>query len=233
MITLEMNNYSKKFTDYYKLLGLDSKAGPAEIKQAYLNRIKEWHPDKNPERTKEAEEKTKVLNQAYHILGDPERRKNYDRMLRFTKGKDFGEFFNDEAFRSKIDKAYPALKKVLENVRELYYLFKDSVKGHYNLHPANVAMIGGGLLYFILPADLIPDVIPVIGYLDDLAVLTTIMNSLKGEINQYRIWKKKDNKSHSNNPSYGENIERSSKCHSPTTSSKFHFPTSKPWMKTS
>ena len=50
-------------------------------------------------------------------------------------------------------------------------------------------MIGGGLLYFILPADLIPDFIPVVGYLDDLAVLTTIMNSLKGEINAYRIWK--------------------------------------------
>jgi uncharacterized membrane protein YkvA (DUF1232 family) len=51
-------------------------------------------------------------------------------------------------------------------------------------------MIGGGLLYFILPADLVPDFIPVIGYLDDLAVLTTIMNSLKNEIKEYRIWKK-------------------------------------------
>jgi uncharacterized membrane protein YkvA (DUF1232 family) len=47
------------------------------------------------------------------------------------------------------------------------------------------------LLYFILPADLIPDFIPVIGYLDDLAVLTTIMNSLQKEISDYRIWKEK------------------------------------------
>jgi len=52
-------------------------------------------------------------------------------------------------------------------------------------------MIGGGLLYFILPADLIPDFIPVIGYLDDLAVLTTIMNSLQKEICDYHIWKEK------------------------------------------
>ena len=52
-----------------------------------------------------------------------------------------------------------------------------------------VAMIGGGLLYFILPADLIPDFIPLVGYLDDLAVLTTIMNSLKGEITAYHSWK--------------------------------------------
>ncbi len=184
-----MNNFSEKFVDYYELLGIDPKSGPEEVKQAYLNKVKEWHPDKNPDRTEEAEEKTKVLNQAYHILGDAERRKNYDRMLRFTRGKDFGEFINDEAIRNKINKAYPALKKVLENVRELYALFKDSVKGNYKLHPANVAMIGGGLLYFILPADLIPDFIPIVGYLDDLAVLTTIMNSLKGEINAYRSWK--------------------------------------------
>ena len=184
-----MNNSSEKVVNYYELLGIEPNAGPQGIKQAYLNKVKEWHPDKNPDRTAEAEEKTKVLNQAYHILGDAERRKNYDRMLRFTRGKDFGEFINDEAIRNKINRAYPALKKALENVRELYALFKDSVKGDYKLHPANVAMIGGGLLYFILPADLIPDFIPLVGYLDDLAVLTTITNSLKGEINTYRNWK--------------------------------------------
>jgi uncharacterized membrane protein YkvA (DUF1232 family) len=185
-----MQNFSDKFTDYYELLGVDPKAGQEKIKQAYLDKIKEWHPDKNPQRIAEAEEKTKVLNQAYHVLGDAQRRKNYDRMLRFTRGRDFGEFINDEAIRSKINKAYPALKKVLENVRELYALFKDSVQANYKLHPANVAMIGGGLLYFILPADLIPDFIPIVGYLDDLAVLTTIMNSLKSEMGEYRVWKK-------------------------------------------
>jgi curved DNA-binding protein CbpA len=184
-----MENDSEKLVDYYELLGIDSKAGQEEIKKAYLDKIKRWHPDKNPQHIAEAEEKTKVLNQAYHILGDAQRRKNYDRMLRFTRDRDFGEFINDEAIRNKINKAYPALKKVLENVRELYALFKDSVKGNYKLHPASVAMIGGGLLYFILPADLIPDFIPIVGYLDDLAVLTTIMNSLKGEINEYRAWK--------------------------------------------
>ena len=191
-----MNNFSEKFVNYYDLLGIDPKAGPQEVKRAYLNKVKEWHPDKNPDRTEEAEEKTKVLNQAYHILGDAERRKNYDRMLRFTRGKDFAEFLNDEAIRTKINKAYPALKKVLENVRELYALFKDSIKGNYKLHPANVAMIGGGLLYFLLPVDLIPDFIPLVGYLDDLAVLTTIMNSLKGEINEYHTWKETGLKGH-------------------------------------
>jgi uncharacterized membrane protein YkvA (DUF1232 family) len=184
-----MSTDSKEFANYYELLGIDRAAGQEEMRQAYLTKIKEWHPDINPERIAEAEEMTKVLNQAYHILGDRDRRRNYDRMLKFTRGKDFSESINDDAIRNKINKAYPALKKVLENVRELYALFKDSVKGNYKLHPANVAMIGGGLLYFLLPADLIPDFIPLVGYLDDLAVLTTIMNSLKGEINEYRAWK--------------------------------------------
>jgi curved DNA-binding protein CbpA len=192
-----MKNISEKLINYYELLGIDSKADAGEIKQAYLEKVKQWHPDKNPHRAAEAEEKTKVLNQAYQVLGDPEQRKNYDRMLRFTRGKNFDEFINDEAIRDKINKAYPALKKALENVRELYALFKDSVKGDYKLHPANIAMIGGGLLYFILPVDLIPDFIPIVGYLDDLAVLTTIKNSLKGELKAYRLWR---SNSHYKNP---------------------------------
>jgi curved DNA-binding protein CbpA len=189
-----MTSTSDKFTNYYNLLGIDSKADRQTVKQAYLEKIKEWHPDKNPDRAEEAEEKTKALNQAYHILGDPEQRKTYDRMLRYTKGKDFNKYINDEAIRKKFDKAYPALKSALKNVRVLYALFKDSVNGKYELPPASVAMIGGGLLYFILPADLIPDFIPVIGYLDDMAVLTTIMNSLSKEIGEHRIWKEKLNR---------------------------------------
>ena len=184
-----MNDFTGKFANYYQLLGVDPKADSAAIKQAYLSKVKEWHPDKNPDRTLEAEEKTKVLNQAYHILADAGRRKDYDRMLRFTRGKNFGEHINDEAVRSKLKKAYPSFKTVFENVRELYALFKDSVKGDYKLHSANVAIIGGGLLYFIVPTDLIPDFLPFIGYLDDLAVLTTIMATLKGEIEDYRNWK--------------------------------------------
>ncbi len=186
-----MKKGSHTFIDYYTLLGIDPMADPQTIKQAYLVKIKKWHPDKNPDCAAEAEEKTKILNQAYHILKDPERRKNYDRMLRYTQGKDFHSFLNDEALREKLNKAYPVFKTAVNHVRTLYSLFKDTVNGKYNMPPASVAMIGGGLLYFILPADFIPDFIPVVGYLDDLTVLTTIMNSLKNEISAYRIWLEK------------------------------------------
>jgi curved DNA-binding protein CbpA len=195
-----MTAAANKLTNYYKLLGIDPMADQQTVKRAYLAAMKEWHPDKNPDRTEEAEEKTKVLNQAYQMLKDPETRKNYDRMLRYTKGKDFNAYINDQAIKDKIAKAYPALKSALKNVRVLYSLFKDAVNGKYKLPPASVAMIGGGLLYFILPADLIPDFIPVIGYLDDLAVLTTIMNTLNKEIGEYRIWQDTENRNPSNNP---------------------------------
>jgi curved DNA-binding protein CbpA len=186
-----MNTIADQIPNYYELLEIGQTASKVEIKQAYLRKVKEWHPDKNLDRTQEAEEKTKILNEAYHILSDPERRKTYDRMLQYTKGKKFGEYINDDAIRNKINKAYPALKKALGNVSELYSIFKDTVNGHYSLDPTHLAMIGGGLLYFILPADFIPDFIPFIGYIDDLAVLTTIMNSLKEEISEYRNWKEK------------------------------------------
>ena len=184
-----MNNDFDKFCNYYELLGISSGADRQTVKQAYLAKIKEWHPDKNPDRVEEAEEKTKILNQAFQILGDPAQRKNYDRMLHYTDGKDFNAYINDDIIKDKLGKAYPAFKSALKNVQVLYALFKDAVNGNYKIPTTNVAMIGGGLLYFILPADLVPDFIPVIGYLDDLAVLTTIMNSLKNEIKEYRIWK--------------------------------------------
>jgi curved DNA-binding protein CbpA len=57
--------------NFYNLLGIDPKADRQSVKQAYLAKIKEWHPDVNPDRAEEAEEKTKTLNQAYHILRTP------------------------------------------------------------------------------------------------------------------------------------------------------------------
>jgi len=63
--------------DYYKTLGVDRKASPKELKEAYRRLARKYHPDVNPD-SKEAEEKFKELSQAYAVLGDPDRRKQYD-----------------------------------------------------------------------------------------------------------------------------------------------------------
>lgn len=63
--------------DYYKTLGVDKKASPEEIKKAYRKLARQYHPDRN-QGDKQAEERFKEISQAYDVLGDPEKRKQYD-----------------------------------------------------------------------------------------------------------------------------------------------------------
>ena len=184
-----MAESTNNILNYYELLGIDPKADADQIKQAYRDKLKEWHPDKNIDRLEEAEETTKILNQAFYTLKDPDRRRQYDRVLRYTRGKDFDQVLDATAFWRKVEKASPVLKQILNNLKSLYGLFVDSVKGNYKLHPAITGIIGAGLLYFIIPLDLIPDYIPIAGLLDDFVILSTIINSLQKELAEYRDWK--------------------------------------------
>ena len=63
--------------DYYKTLGVDKKASAEEIKKAYRKLARKYHPDRNPD-DKQAEARFKEVSQAYDVLGDPEKRKQYD-----------------------------------------------------------------------------------------------------------------------------------------------------------
>ena len=63
--------------DHYKTLGVDRKASQEEIKKAYRKLARQYHPDTNKEAG--AEERFKEISEAYDILGDPEKRKRYDR----------------------------------------------------------------------------------------------------------------------------------------------------------
>jgi uncharacterized membrane protein YkvA (DUF1232 family) len=175
--------------NYYELLGIDKEAEHDAIKRAYREKLKEWHPDKNPDRHEKAEEMTKTLNIAYSVLSNPQQKKHYDRILRFSDGKDYGQYVNDDSFSSKINHTSGTIKHILNDVKDLYNLSKDAVKGNYKLHPVNLGVIAGGLLYFIIPTDLIPDFIPFVGLVDDIALLTTIIKSMQGELQKYRSWK--------------------------------------------
>lgn len=62
--------------DYYKVLGVEKSASAEELKKAYRKLALQYHPDRN--KTKEAEEKFKEINQAYEVLGDPQKRSRYD-----------------------------------------------------------------------------------------------------------------------------------------------------------
>ncbi|MHB8908330.1 MAG: DnaJ C-terminal domain-containing protein [Syntrophales bacterium] len=63
--------------DYYKILGVEKNAEPEDIKKAYRKLALKFHPDRNPN-NREAEEKFKKISEAYAVLSDSEKRKQYD-----------------------------------------------------------------------------------------------------------------------------------------------------------
>ena len=67
------------FKDYYTTLGVSKTATEKEIKQAFRKLARKFHPDVNPG-DKSAESKFKEINEAYEVLGDPEKRKKYDEL---------------------------------------------------------------------------------------------------------------------------------------------------------
>jgi len=75
--------------DYYQVLGVDRKADQKEIRKAYRKLARENHPDANPNDPK-AEDRFKEISQAYEVLSDAEKRKQYDQGPSAFFGEGFG-----------------------------------------------------------------------------------------------------------------------------------------------
>lgn len=79
--------------DYYEILGVDREASPEKIKEAYRGLAFQYHPDRNEGRA-DAVERMKMINEAYAVLSDPAKRRQYD-SLRQTYGNSAYNRFRD------------------------------------------------------------------------------------------------------------------------------------------
>lgn len=125
--------------DYYKTLGVPKKASEEDVKKAYRKLARKYHPDLNPG-DKAAEGRFKELTEAHEVLGDPEKRKNYDLYgdpagppqmapgpgsQGGTGGFDFGSFGDFFAFGGR--PSGPERGEDLEH--EVWIHFRDAFQG--------------------------------------------------------------------------------------------------------
>jgi curved DNA-binding protein len=87
------------FLDYYKILGIDKKATPKEIKTAYRKMARKFHPDLNPN-DKDAKRNFQQINEANEVLSDPEKRRKYDQYGKDWKHADEFERANQSQAQS-------------------------------------------------------------------------------------------------------------------------------------
>lgn len=80
--------------DFYKVLDLQKSCSQDEIKKAYRKLAMKWHPDKNPNNKKEAEEKFKQIAEAYETLSKPDKRKTYDEIRESGMNQNYNNYSN-------------------------------------------------------------------------------------------------------------------------------------------
>ncbi len=96
---------------------------------------------------------------------------------------------NEEAISEKLSNASP-LRKFVELGKIMFAMLKDVKNGSYpNVPWFTIASIVMSLLYVFNPFDLVPDFIPGVGYIDDLAILSISMGWIETDLHKYLDWR--------------------------------------------
>jgi len=104
-----------RYQDYYEILGVPRDADAATIKKAYRKLARQYHPDVN--KSPEAEAKFKLINEAYEVLGDPEKRKRYDMLgSQWRNGQEFAPPPGWENIHFEFRTPRGARKRVIEDL---------------------------------------------------------------------------------------------------------------------
>lgn len=84
-----------------------------------------------------------------------------------------------------VNQRLPIVKNLLGKVKMLYAMLRDK---EFAMAWSSKTMVIAGLLYFISPIDLLPDYIPLLGYIDDAFVMSVVMNAMASEIERYKAY---------------------------------------------
>lgn len=115
--------------------------------------------------------------EAEELLKDP------DKMERFL-----------QRLEKKLTKV-PVIGEKLSDVPIMISLIKSYIKKEYTDVPIGTIIgILAALIYFVSPIDLLPDSIPIIGYIDDLAVISFTLKMIHDDMDEYREWREKNGK---------------------------------------
>ncbi len=79
----------------------------------------------------------------------------------------------------------PGIKSLIANVQMLYAMLRDP---QFSFSWSAKAILIAGLLYFVSPIDIIPDFIPLLGYIDDAFVISAALNAVTSEIERYKAF---------------------------------------------
>jgi DnaJ-class molecular chaperone len=112
--------------DYYKTLGLSNTASTDEIKKAYRNLAMQYHPDRNHGKEEWANDKLKEINEAFSVLGDPKKRRQYDH---FSSIENIGDIFGSQATRTTFEDLINDIDGAGLGFDLLDNIFDDNCKG--------------------------------------------------------------------------------------------------------
>jgi len=135
--------------DYYNILSVPRTATDDDIKKAYRKLAMQFHPDKNPGKEKWANEKFKEINEAYGVLGNPDKRKQYDQ---FGTTGDASDVFNSHTTQTTFEESLKDFGGA-----GLGYDFLDEIFGNFtkprgfSFH--QYATDGSGRIFFTTPED--------------------------------------------------------------------------------
>jgi len=126
---------------------------------------------------------------------------NRNRFFRSAKQRAAKILQNKERLNQLLHRAGDKLKdanvkniknnSLVERIRVISRMIKAYVKGEYRqIKITNVLLLIAAVVYFVTPVDLVPDFIPITGFVDDFSIVIWVYSKMQQEIDNYMLWEK-------------------------------------------